>query len=461
MSDSRESTPAAEAAKDRSTVAPSKTAARPTRAAAAATTDSRQTQKPSKADIIKDSQSHIKNTETAKKWLGDHDYIIIGEDLSITALTMALFYLANGRVSTPSQLVNGIRAIALCLDEIGTDQNNTSSAKDFAEATAAEIAAETSVILANLAENAIKSIEAVETKCKEVLTDVQTQAQAQTQTQQSVQENQTTNSQPHPQTRPTYAEMLQRTGDPSTNDRTHRAVLAREEMLRKQILVDGIEGVQEGTEGLTPKLLVAKANLAIDLMAVLDPETNTNKPRDAKIVSAKILGNKGVILEAIDEQTATWLRDEKSARAFTASISSQAHIKPRSFHIAIEFVPTSLNEQLPGLLRTIEAENDLKNNSLTAARWMRAPNNWREDQRSAHAILTTNDLPTANAMLKKGAGFKPGSSRRNPKDALNARNSAPNTLPPAARKSPAGAPTAPSHTRRRTAKLRIEASMRA
>ena len=158
MSSSRETTPAADTAKDRPAMAPSKaTTSRLTRAAVApSTSDLRQTNKPSKADIIKESQSHIKNTEAAKKWLADHDYIITSEDLSISALTMALFYLANGRVNTPSQLVNGIRAVALCLDELGNDRNSLSYARDIAEATATELAAETSVILANLADNAVK-----------------------------------------------------------------------------------------------------------------------------------------------------------------------------------------------------------------------------------------------------------------------------------------------------------------
>jgi hypothetical protein len=33
---------------------------------------------------------------------------------------------------------------------------------------------------------------------------------------------------------------------------------------------------------------------------------------------------------------------------------------------------------------------------------MRAPGNWRPDQKSAHAILTSNDIPTANSILKDG-----------------------------------------------------------
>src|SRR5271156_4854838 len=98
-------------------------------------------------------------------------------------------------------------------------------------------------------------------------------------------------------------------------------------MLRKQILVDGIEGMQGETSELTPKLLVAKANLTIDLMANLDLDSTSNKPVNAKIVRARILNNKGVVLEAANEETAAWLRDPKRAKVFAAGIGSQAVLK--------------------------------------------------------------------------------------------------------------------------------------
>src|SRR5277367_1722026 len=115
MSASRETTPAGETTRDRPTLPP-KVTARPACAVVAPNPDAKAPGKPSKSKIIKESQSNIKNTETALKWLADHEYVIQGEDMSVSSLTMALLYLANGRLSTPSQLVNGIRAVALCLD---------------------------------------------------------------------------------------------------------------------------------------------------------------------------------------------------------------------------------------------------------------------------------------------------------------------------------------------------------
>src|SRR5271155_67219 len=358
--------------------------------------DTRTTGKPSKIDIIKDSQSNIKSFDTAKKWLVDHEYVIHGEELSIPALVMALLYLANGRLSTTSQLVNGIRAAAICLDEVSTDRGNPNPAKDTDESAMTELATETTTILSNLVENAIKSISEVETKCREALSEVQAHVKL-------GEEQAHTPTSNHHDAHPTYADIL-KTAKPleSEDSRAHRAVVAKEGMIRKQILIEGIEGTQGETNVLTPKLLVAKANLAIDLMANLDPDSVANKPKDAKIVSAKVLSNKGVVFEAANEETATWLKTERRAKAFTASIGSQANLKKRTFHTVIEFVLTSLNDQLSSLLQSIETDNSLDNNSIISARWMRVPGNWREDQKSAHAILTTDSLSTANSILKNG-----------------------------------------------------------
>src|SRR5271155_6109714 len=113
MSTSRETTPNSDIIKDNPPPAPSRGILRPTRATATPSTDARTASKLSKMDIIRDSQSSIKSFDTAKKWLTDHEYVINGEELSVPALVMALLYLANGRLNTTSQLINGIRAAAI------------------------------------------------------------------------------------------------------------------------------------------------------------------------------------------------------------------------------------------------------------------------------------------------------------------------------------------------------------
>jgi hypothetical protein len=348
----------------------------------------------SKTEIIKNSQSSIKNTESAKKWLHEREYILKGEELSIPLLTAALLSLANGPTNSISQLVNGIRAIAICLDSALPETTNLEAIRDTIETATSEITTEATSILSNLAENAIKSISEIEAKCQDLVLKAQ----------EHVNSEESATIPPHGlplHAGPTYADMLKKDGPPGLpDDNRLRALLAKEGMMKKQILIDGIEGIQNDSTELTPKLIVAKANLAIELMEDPDSESHSAKPQEAKIVSAKILSNKGVILEALNEETAAWLRHR--AVDFVKGMGSQASLKDRSIHLVLEFVPTTINDQLPNLLQAIESENQLSRGTIRSVRWMRAPANWRPDQKSAHVILTTNDTPSANSILKNG-----------------------------------------------------------
>ena len=298
--------------------------------------------KPSKAEIIKNSQSNIKSVYTARKWLHKHEYIVPGENLSASVLTMALLYLANGCINTTSQLINGIRAVAICLDDITTEQAYPDTVKDAIEVTVTELAMESVTIISNLAENAIKSISEVEVRCKELIRKAQEHS-IHKENGDNAQYNSSQN------THWSYADALKRPHPPTrVYEREHSVILAKESMLRKQILIDGIEGTQNSNTELTLKLLMAKANLAINLTENSNPDAVTNKPSEAKIVSAKMLDNKGVVYEATSKEAAASLK--RRARDFTAGIGSQAMLKSRNFHLVIEFISTSLDDRLPNIL---------------------------------------------------------------------------------------------------------------
>jgi hypothetical protein len=66
--------------------------------------------------ILKESRSNINNATTARKWLAKEELLIYGEDTTTSSLAQALMWLASGDNSTFEQLVDGIRAVALCLE---------------------------------------------------------------------------------------------------------------------------------------------------------------------------------------------------------------------------------------------------------------------------------------------------------------------------------------------------------
>jgi len=71
-----------------------------------------------KEDLLRDSQSTIKGPDSAKKWLIDNELMLKGEDLSMSTLAAALFQLCSGKFTLPKDMVSGMRAIALCMEEI-------------------------------------------------------------------------------------------------------------------------------------------------------------------------------------------------------------------------------------------------------------------------------------------------------------------------------------------------------
>jgi len=77
--------------------------------------------KRTKEELFKDSQSMVKGAITARKWLLDNKYIVEGEPTVISSMVMTLLHLASGQTTNVKEMVNGMRAVALHLEEIGKE----------------------------------------------------------------------------------------------------------------------------------------------------------------------------------------------------------------------------------------------------------------------------------------------------------------------------------------------------
>ena len=71
----------------------------------------------SKLDLIRESQSIIKDQNSAQRWLIKQELIIPSEQIMAATITMALLYISNGKYDQ-KELINGSRAVAICLDNI-------------------------------------------------------------------------------------------------------------------------------------------------------------------------------------------------------------------------------------------------------------------------------------------------------------------------------------------------------
>src|SRR5277367_2099074 len=103
----------------RPNVEPDPPPGKPTRGVPSADSGSLGTKVRKTGSTLKDSRANIVNASSAKKWLTKEELLIDGEDVTQTSLAQALMWLAAGEKCTVDLLVDGIRAVALCLDGCG------------------------------------------------------------------------------------------------------------------------------------------------------------------------------------------------------------------------------------------------------------------------------------------------------------------------------------------------------
>jgi hypothetical protein len=78
------------------------------------------TQRKNKDNAVKESQSTIslRGADSAKKWLVENKLITKGEDHTMSTMASALFQPCSGKFPQPKDMINGMRVIAICMEEI-------------------------------------------------------------------------------------------------------------------------------------------------------------------------------------------------------------------------------------------------------------------------------------------------------------------------------------------------------
>ena len=76
-----------------------------------------------KEDIIRESQTNIKDPESVKKWLLENDLAVKGEGITMSMIVSALQQLSSGWFIYPKDMVSGMRAVVICLEEAIQDQH--------------------------------------------------------------------------------------------------------------------------------------------------------------------------------------------------------------------------------------------------------------------------------------------------------------------------------------------------
>ncbi|KAF8873673.1 hypothetical protein CPB84DRAFT_1894040 [Gymnopilus junonius] len=292
-----------------------------------------------KAELIRNSQSSIRGIEKARKWLDDSTYTVKGKALTKGSLAMALLYLATGDIVKPKQLIDGMQAIAICLDVLPSEDRRGTVLEE-AKGAIAEVVQEVTNMLADLAAKTQKLLKKAREEDKEQqgATRVMGWGVRGRHADQAASKS--------------YSAALLYSGIA-----TPMGVYGQEEMHRWQVLMDGVEGMKNVTDGLSPKQLVAKVNLAVEKIMV--EWADKDQPESEKFVAVRVLINEEVVLEMEMEEAANWLRKAEVHKAFEKNFGGSAVIEDRSYNIVVEYLPASLKETLAGSIKVIENDNNL------------------------------------------------------------------------------------------------------
>jgi hypothetical protein len=351
---------------------------------------------------LKDSRAGINSATKAKSWLIKEELLIEGEAASPTALSQALMWLAAGDRNTVEQLVDGMRAVALCLEDWNGEamvEATNSTIKEVAASWMEEAKKELHRVTEEVTAEAKKKLDSTEGRAeRRSWADDMDEEEVRQQTIQGI-----------AKAIPTYAQALAsewRKDAEREKEKVHQNYMAREALRRRKVLIDGIDGVQSAAGGLTPKELVEKANIAL-AAARIETEGNGMEPaKDPTAIAAKVLENGGVVIELESEEGADWVRSEGVREAFEGNFGGSTKVKDQLFQVVASFLPVTLRDELEGAAPRIEIDNALPTDCIAHCRWLKAPKFWYKGQRFAHAVIGVKGRLEASLLIRHGVLFE-------------------------------------------------------
>jgi len=277
-------------------------------------------------------------------------------------MVMALLQISSGLTLVVTKMVNGMRAVVIYLKEVGR------------------------------IEGAKETLEMVQGHVNEMINEAKGKMEAITENIQKLAEEEGEASRNHhlrerleeeeltrivekvvetTKKKPTYAEAAVRTDNPKGVSREEQICqddLAWNELQQRHIIFDGNDGL--ANKKLTPKEMIAKANLAINQIATEEGEDIYvgGKPQRGQFIAARTLKNGGVLLEMESEEGADWLKDNDIKAKFKNSFPGRVKVKGRNYQVVVQSISTRLKDRLEAMTTEIKDDNRFPEDTILKAR---------------------------------------------------------------------------------------------
>jgi hypothetical protein len=148
------------------------------------------------------------------------------------------------------------------------------------------------------------------------------------------------------------------------------------------------------------KELLQRAQVAIEAMGL----RAADKPKPEIFRAVRKLEHGGIRLQMVDGECAAWLRQVDVRKEFLDAFQGGGAFKDRSYNVILEYVPTTFNTNLLDDERhALERINGIPEGSIVSAKWLKNPNRWNKNQRTAFLELNLKEPTPANAIIRDGA----------------------------------------------------------
>ena len=107
-------------------------------------------------------------------------------------------------------------------------------------------------------------------------------------------------------------------------------------------------------------------------------------------------------MELGSDEAITWFAEAPVHKCFLGNLHPAASIKPRLYHVVVQFVPLTFHPDRDTDLHEVEEANSIDMGDITRARWIKPPVRRKPLQTCGHLILSFQSPQPANDTLAYG-----------------------------------------------------------
>lgn len=336
-------------------------------------------------ELIKLAPAKFRTVEDGRRWILSSGHVDEEQRIDAKTLSLVLLKLTHLHQKAPKDLVEGVRAVALCLEGLVLDSIVDKVAGIVSETLEAAMGDITESIN-NVASNASKAMENAKDECTAAI--------------QRLDDERATKPTGSPDAQVmSFADTVRSSLAVQALGPAHQEIFARSELREKMVMIDCAEGADKGAlRTLTERILLEKAAMALERIGEMDGE----KPEEVKFVSARRLPNGGVSYVMNSAEAAEWVRKPEVRLAFTGSFGADIVVRERVQTLIVQFVPVTLS--LSSMeLEQIEDHSNVPRGTFLEAKWMKAPGSRKSDQHVGNVIIKCGGgVERANDLIRHG-----------------------------------------------------------